>query len=218
LALRNVNIKTVSKAAADAQSDVAKKIRRAALKVFSDKGYGRANIPDIAAEAGVSVGTIYNHYKNKDALRHAVVSHYQQVPLISKQLERPLDKDLKAFLGSLYDTMLNLNVRWAGYAIFLFDEIKRDPGFRRDYIKEVIVPFRRQVGASLKTAMKQGCIAKMDPSLVASLMGALFLGVTLVYVIEQDKSPLNKVPRDELINMLVDLTLSGLEGNRSSGE
>ena len=37
-----------------------KQILNAALAVFSQKGYGESTVPDIAREAGVAVGTIYN--------------------------------------------------------------------------------------------------------------------------------------------------------------
>ena len=43
-------------------------IQEAALAVFSRKGFGEATIPDIAQEAGIAVGTIYNYYRSKREL------------------------------------------------------------------------------------------------------------------------------------------------------
>ena len=40
----------------------------AALTVFGQKGFARAQMADVAAEAGVSVGTLYNYVESKDAL------------------------------------------------------------------------------------------------------------------------------------------------------
>src|SRR5512142_2236837 len=40
----------------------------AAAKVFGAKGYERATIADIAKEAGISEGSIYNYFKNKGDL------------------------------------------------------------------------------------------------------------------------------------------------------
>lgn len=42
------------------------RILQAAVKVFADKGFFRATIDDIAREAGVAVGTIYNYFASKD--------------------------------------------------------------------------------------------------------------------------------------------------------
>ncbi len=41
----------------------------AAAKVFAEKGFHPTTIKDIAAEAGIAHGTIYNYFENKTALR-----------------------------------------------------------------------------------------------------------------------------------------------------
>ncbi|MEY2468112.1 MAG: hypothetical protein QOF21_810 [Actinomycetota bacterium] len=43
-------------------------IVEAALSVFGSKGFARAQMSDVAAAAGVSVGTLYNYVESKDAL------------------------------------------------------------------------------------------------------------------------------------------------------
>jgi AcrR family transcriptional regulator len=48
-------------------------ILQAALSVFTRKGYHAANVSDIAAEAGVSQGTIYWYFESKDELFHAAL-------------------------------------------------------------------------------------------------------------------------------------------------
>src|ERR1700733_2636530 len=44
----------------------------AALRVFAERGYHGTVVPEIAVAAGVSVGTLYNHFENKDALVNEV--------------------------------------------------------------------------------------------------------------------------------------------------
>jgi AcrR family transcriptional regulator len=48
-------------------------ILEAAAKVFSERGFDRASIRDIATMAGVADGTIYNVFENKDALLMALL-------------------------------------------------------------------------------------------------------------------------------------------------
>src|SRR5215204_5592639 len=43
-------------------------ILTAALRVFSQQGYERASVDEIAAEAGVAKPTIYNHFGTKEQL------------------------------------------------------------------------------------------------------------------------------------------------------
>jgi AcrR family transcriptional regulator len=45
-----------------------KQILDAALTVFSQKGYHATNVSDVAAQAGVSQGTIYWYFESKEAL------------------------------------------------------------------------------------------------------------------------------------------------------
>jgi AcrR family transcriptional regulator len=47
----------------------------AASAVFSRMGFVEARIADIAAEAGVSVGTVYNYFRNKDDVISSLVAH-----------------------------------------------------------------------------------------------------------------------------------------------
>ena len=48
-------------------------ILEAALKVFTQKGFHAANVSDVAAQAGVSQGTIYWYFDSKDELFEATL-------------------------------------------------------------------------------------------------------------------------------------------------
>jgi len=44
------------------------RIRGAAIRVFSREGFHRSRMQEIALEAGLAVGTIYNYFKSKEEL------------------------------------------------------------------------------------------------------------------------------------------------------
>jgi TetR/AcrR family transcriptional repressor of nem operon len=50
------------------EQQVRDRIIQAAVTVFSEKGYHRATIADVVQRAGLSVGAIYTHFKNKEEL------------------------------------------------------------------------------------------------------------------------------------------------------
>jgi AcrR family transcriptional regulator len=50
-----------------------RQILNAALTVFSQKGYHATNVSDVAAQAGVSQGTIYWYFESKDELFQAAL-------------------------------------------------------------------------------------------------------------------------------------------------
>src|SRR5690242_21919775 len=51
-------------------------IEAVALRLFIRQGYFGTSIRDIAREAGISVGNIYNYYRNKEALYTRLVRRY----------------------------------------------------------------------------------------------------------------------------------------------
>jgi AcrR family transcriptional regulator len=59
----------------------------AAEEVFADRGYGGASVDEIARVAGVSVGSVYVHFENKQALFAA---------LITRQADADADRSVSA--------------------------------------------------------------------------------------------------------------------------
>ena len=47
----------------------------AGLTVFAQKGYGASTIDQIAQEAGISKGLLYNYFNSKEDLLHAIFQH-----------------------------------------------------------------------------------------------------------------------------------------------
>jgi AcrR family transcriptional regulator len=50
------------------------KIMKAAMDVFSRKGYAKANMREIAQTAGISIGGIYLYFRNKEELYRSLIS------------------------------------------------------------------------------------------------------------------------------------------------
>lgn len=50
-------------------------VLRAALRLFSQKGYFNTSVQEIVAAGGVSVGFTYHHFKDKTGIAHALYQH-----------------------------------------------------------------------------------------------------------------------------------------------
>jgi len=66
----------------------------AAIRVFANKGFDDASMREIAAEAGLTTGAIYHHYKNKDDLFYDAVK--EAAYFVHKLSERNEDSELKS--------------------------------------------------------------------------------------------------------------------------
>ena len=53
------------------------KIFDVSLDLFSQKGYDRVSIREIAREVGIRESSIYNHYKNKEAILDAIIDYFK---------------------------------------------------------------------------------------------------------------------------------------------
>lgn len=54
------------------------KIFDAAVDLFSLKGFSEVPVREIAKQAGIREGSIYNHYHNKEAILEAIIDHFKK--------------------------------------------------------------------------------------------------------------------------------------------
>lgn len=99
----------------------------AAACVFCREGYGGANLDIIAAEAGVSRQTIYNHHGDKENLFLAVV----------REMTARTNVDTFRMLGTFPDNPQDLQNELAAFALRIFENClcNRDGNFLRKLVQ-----------------------------------------------------------------------------------
>lgn len=79
---------------AERGDDVTDRIRAVALRLFTEAGYGNANIEQIATEAGVGVASIYRRWPDKAALANDLLaSALEQLSEIYRPIDASRPKD-----------------------------------------------------------------------------------------------------------------------------
>ncbi|MGA4544171.1 TetR/AcrR family transcriptional regulator [Uniformispora flossi] len=91
--------------------DKRRAITAGALTLFARDGYTRAGLDAIAAEAGVSNRTIYNHFTDKAALFQAVIQESTQrvADVMVDIIDRHLTK-----VSDLENDLIDFGVAWLG--------------------------------------------------------------------------------------------------------
>ena len=75
----------------EAEEPMRDRILRAAFKVLSRYGYGKLNLSDVAAQAGISRPTLYKFFKSKDDLLSAFSQF--ELQLLRQDLDRAIGGD-----------------------------------------------------------------------------------------------------------------------------
>lgn len=87
----------------DKQPDSKTKLLDAALKVVRAKGYSATRVEDLCAEAGVTKGSFFHHFKSKDDLILSAVAHWEAMTggLFAQAPYHDLDDPLDRLLAYL---------------------------------------------------------------------------------------------------------------------
>ena len=97
------------------------KILKGALDVFSEKGFSRATLKDIAKHIGMTRGAVYWHFKDKTDLLIELtkVMHEKQELLMAQKMNEPdcLDDLLKYFCAQV--DLLEQNQEFRNFVLFL---------------------------------------------------------------------------------------------------
>ena len=114
----------------DRSRDTVDIILQAAAQVFSDQGFGGATTNRIAERAGVSVGTLYQYFPNKDAILYSLMERHVREgrALIAREAADLLN------IGRLDESTIR---RLVEIMIVLH---KNDPGLHRVLFEEVHYP------------------------------------------------------------------------------
>jgi len=109
-------------------------ILQGAAQVFERHGYAAGTTNRIAERAGVSIGTLYQYFPDKDAILLALTERHLQEgtsalqPLLSELIERP--PPVGEALRRLLEALLELHRHHPGLHRVLFEEAPRPAALR----------------------------------------------------------------------------------------
>jgi TetR/AcrR family fatty acid metabolism transcriptional regulator len=182
----------------------------ASLKVFSKKGFDQTTIPDIAEEAGVAVGTIYNYYQSKHDLLLSIIKSYIVTESLLSLLEQPPQTDAPSFFSSLINERLSIGLDNTDALQLLMSEIRRNPELRRQYIEQVVVPTINLLEKYMESSVTQDTFRSLNVPIIVRALVGLIIGLSIISSIEGEQGLLRSIPRHELVAEITKIILEGI--------
>ena len=157
----------------------------AAKRVFSEKGFAKSTMEDIAREAELSPGTLYLYFKNKDELYASLslrILQYLNIRLedVNKEKDPDPQKKIVAIKEALYDVyqfdpMILINM-------FHLQSSETLKNLSSPLLENITELSRNSLGV-LSQIFKDGSgrddFLDNDPNAIADIVWSLFTGVVL---------------------------------------
>lgn len=187
-------------------------ILEAAKRLFADKGYEATTMREIAAHAGISVGAIFVHFRDKVALLVATM-----VDVIDQELEKamsafPQEADIRTQL-------MHIPRHFYGY-------YARDPRLVRVWLKEtlllsgqVVEPVKRQyddlIGFIANVLEEGKFTGEIHPDTISIVASAAYFSTYMILLIEMVKGELPDVKTTlTALEAMIDHFLKGIGTDR----
>lgn len=174
-----------------------KDILVAAQKVFARKGFTFAKIDDVAREAGIGKGTVYEYFRSKEDIFFAL---YEEVKaelhrrIFSIDKELPPGEKLRKYLAS---ALLSFD-SWRDFSYVLLDfwAVHKRSGSSKVNFDELYSEAREEISAVIKEGIKVGEFKKVNPTHAASLLVGIIDGLLLQWIFNPKSFSLQRIAED----------------------
>jgi AcrR family transcriptional regulator len=157
----------------------------AAKRVFSEKGFSKTTMEDIAREAELSPGTLYLYFKNKDELYASLslrILQYMNIRLedVKKEQKSNSEEKIVSIKEALYDVyqfdpMILINM----FHLQSGETLKNLSSPLMDNITELSRNSLQILADIFKDSATRNSYLSRQPDVVADIIWSLFTGVVL---------------------------------------
>jgi AcrR family transcriptional regulator len=189
-----------------------KQILDAALAVFAEHGLAAARLDDIAKRAGVSKGTIYLYFSNKEELFREVVRASVIAFIVRAEEFFETERDPQLALMKWMEGYWS----WLRSPVFpamhrmVHSELTNFPDLAAFYATEVVERSQRLVRGLLERAMDSGAFRRMDPLVAARMLSSIFLTHATWYHQRQSFKSISHIPDEVLLEQMREFFLNAM--------
>src|ERR1700678_1471104 len=145
-----------------------------AMRHFAEHGYEDARTEDIAREAGIAKGAVFQHFGNKQGL--FLAAYKRAAGSFSRYLDAPAEIRAKGFWGVLRywlsRTELQVRENWQPYRVVLLGNYGTDLRLKRDINRFLAAEDPCGTAAFVRQGLKEGALrGDVDSEMIVSFLG-----------------------------------------------
>ena len=127
-------------------------------------------------------------------------------------MESPVSFDIHMLPG-IIETRLSVFFDNAEVLLLLLSEIQSEPELHRQFVEKVTAPGIRLLKKFFDSKIEQGVVRQLNAEVVARILPAIMIGLTILRVVEGKEGPLNTIPREEMVVELSNFNIRALLSN-----
>lgn len=184
----------------------------AATKVFARKGFHPTTIRDIAREAGIADGTIYNYFENKTALMLGILDRLNESDRRDEDFAKFTEGDFRSFTKAYLRHRFTA-LKADNFEIFrvVVSEILVNQELRELYYRKIIEPTLAMAETYFQQWAEQHIVKTTNTRLAMRALSGMVLGLIIEYLMGD---PALETAWDELPDVLTDLIMDGLRSEK----
>lgn len=192
-----------------------RQILDAATKVFAERGFHRARIKEIAREAGVSEGTIYNYFEDKEALLIGILHRLNETEQRGEVFQRAKDMDFQKFLEAYLHQRTSLILQNREVFRALLPELLINDGPRGLYLRQLMAPTMKIAEEYFQAMVELGKIREVNVPLAIRTLAGTVVGLLVLDLLGDEEVGAHW---QEIPEVVASIMSEGLESGEDAGQ
>jgi len=190
-------------------------ILNAAMQLFCDRGYHGTSMRQIARQAGIALGGIYNHFSSKEQIFVAVLYRYHPVFRLIPQLSNTPAENLESFIQGAAQAMVASFDGRVDFIKLMFIELVEFDSVHLPELVRMVMPRVHQFSNRFTEHADQ--LRPIPPLILTRAFVSLFFAYLMFDLLAGKDLP--EAMRQDALEHFIDIYLHGivktLPGDRS---